>query len=245
MVDEFKYELYSNADLNTILNTTKAWLHSNGFKIKEEKVRQDNAYINAYIGVYFCTTEPATRRYLEIRVSQLPTNSYIVLYEKVTSFSDHMKSNLIKDEVMALVAFLQAGGILSQSQQQQQQQIIVNVVPQSLPLQMPPIDNQEAAFSQCPHCHAHVRIAGATFCEKCGQSITPIPPVTPASDEPAKFCNACGTPLPATAAFCKKCGAAVESRAQDTVPEVIFCIYCGAENAGDATICHVCKATIG
>ena len=133
----------------------------------------------------------------------------------------------------------------SNQQQQQQQQIIVNVAPQkSSAIVALPIDNQETVLSQCPHCHAPIGIAGAVFCEKCGQSITPIPPVTPASDEPAKFCNACGTPLPATAAFCKKCGAAVESRAQDTVPEVIFCIYCGAENAGDATVCHVCKATI-
>ena len=131
------------------------------------------------------------------------------------------------------------------SNQQQQQQIIVNVAPQkSNAIVAPPIDNQETVLSQCPHCQTPVRIAGAVFCEKCGQSITPIPPVTPAGDEPAKFCSACGTPLPATAAFCKKCGAVVENRAQDTVPEVIFCIYCGAENAGDAIVCHACKATI-
>lgn len=133
----------------------------------------------------------------------------------------------------------------SNQQQQQQQQIIVNVAPQKGSIiAAPTTNNQENAPNQCPHCHAPVRIAGAVFCEKCGQSITSILPVTPVGSEPAKFCNACGTPLPATAAFCKRCGAALESRAQNIVPEIIFCIYCGAENAGDATVCHVCKATI-
>jgi len=130
---------------------------------------------------------------------------------------------------------------LSNQQQQQQQQIIVNVAPQkSGAIVAPPIDNQEPAPSQCPHCHAPVRITGAVFCEKCGQSITPIPPVSPVGSKAAKFCSACSAQLRIGAAFCKQCGAAVESRAQDTVPEVIFCIYCGAENAGDATVCYAC-----
>ena len=171
MVDEFKYEFYLNADFNNILNVAKAWLHSNGFKIKEEKVKENNkAYINSYTGAILVTTESATKRWLEIRVSRLSTSNYIVLYEKVTSFSDHMKSDLIKDEVLSLAAFLQSGGMPLNLQQQQLQVIAINVVAPPAP---PPVPAQlQPALPSifCIQCGTRNQ-TDAAFCKNCGATI--------------------------------------------------------------------------
>jgi len=168
MVDEFKCELYLNADLIAILNTVRSWLHSNGFKFKE-RVNGDNAFINSRKGGFFSGVESEMRRWLEIRVSQLPTSNYIVLYERISeNVGHHMKSDIIKDEVLALAAFLQSGGIPLQPQSQhQQQQIVVNV---ATPQVAQPVPQTQDTPIFCIQCGTRNQ-ANAVFCKNCGATI--------------------------------------------------------------------------
>ena len=236
-IREFKYKLCLNVDLNAILNTAKVWLQTNCFQIKTEIVKPNKAFINSYTGSAIFTPfsrENDAKRWLEIHIKLTSKGNYIVLYEKASVWgAGAIKTSLIKDEVMALAAFLQTGCLLSpqHQQQQQQQQIIVNVVPQTpSPTVAPPAPSSVAPVHRigilCPHCHAPIQNASAVFCDRCGQRLVwrnlrvqnedkDKLSVTPASDS-VLFCSACGAPLPAIAAFCKKCGAAVEQIEPDT-----------------------------
>jgi rRNA maturation endonuclease Nob1 len=233
-VREFKYKLCLNVDLNVILNTAKVWLHTNCFQIKTEMAKPNKAVINSYTGSALFTPfskESDAKRWLEIHIKLTSKGNYIVLYEKASAWTaGAIKTSLIKDEVLALAAFLQTGCLLSpqHQQQQQQQQIVVNVV--SPPPVAPPTPSPVAPVHRtgilCPHCYTPIQNAGAVFCDRCGQRLVwrnlrvqdedeDKLSVTPASDS-VLFCSACDAPLKPNAAFCKGCGAVVENRAQDT-----------------------------
>lgn len=225
-VKEFKCKLCLNVDLSTILETTKLWLNTNCFQIKDERVESNKFAINSYTGSAVFTPfskEIDAKRWLEIHTKLTSKGNYIVLYEKVSVWgAGAIKTNLIKDEVMALATFLQTRCLLS-PQQQQQQQIVVNVVPQ--PPIAPSSPSAPVHGILCPHCHAPINTS-AIFCDQCGQRLVwrnlrvgnedeDKLSATPAS-ESALFCSTCGAPLKPNAAFCKRCGAAVEQIAPDT-----------------------------
>jgi len=166
-VNEFKYEFHLNIDLNTILSDVKVWLFSNGFKIKEEISEQNKIFINSCTGTNFFSSESEVKRWLEIHANYLPAGNYVVLYEKLSAWTvGAMKSDLIKDEVLSLAAFLQAGGIPSQSQQQQQQ-IIVNV---AAPQVAQPVPQTQDTPIFCIQCGTRNQ-ANAVFCKNCGATM--------------------------------------------------------------------------
>jgi uncharacterized RDD family membrane protein YckC len=76
------------------------------------------------------------------------------------------------------------------------------------------VQHPSARSLLCPSCSADYR-KGDLFCRQCGGSLVPAPPAKltctacgTAVALPAKFCNACGTPLPASAAAAPPASAA-------------------------------------
>ena len=167
-INEFRHEIYANVDPSAILNVTKIWLSANQFKIKKEIPA---AFINSYAGSYFGITDHETRRWLEIRVSPLPTGIQIALYEKVAA-GGQMFGDLIKEEVLALATFLQSnlGGVPSLQQQQQQQVIAINVVAPPAPPPVPAQPQPALPSIFCIHCGSQ-NVNYAKFCKVCGASI--------------------------------------------------------------------------
>jgi len=182
-VKEFKCKLCLNVDLSTILETTKLWLNTNCFQIKDERVESNKFAINSYTGSAVFTPfskEIDAKRWLEIHTKLTSKGNYIVLYEKVSVWgAGAIKTNLIKDEVMALATFLQTRCLLS-PQQQQQQVIQVNVTP--------PVVQYDTTASSA--------------------DMQPRPPSIPQTD--TIFCIHCGTSNSKIARFCKVCGATIE-----------------------------------
>jgi hypothetical protein len=68
-------------------------------------------------------------------------------------------------------------------------------------LQPPPV--QPTPQARCPTCQAVV-VAGAAFCQNCGNSLA-----VEDKPGPANFCAHCGAELRAGARFCPKCGQTV------------------------------------
>ncbi|MDD1779321.1 MAG: zinc ribbon domain-containing protein [Candidatus Helarchaeota archaeon] len=225
-----KREITLNMPLTEVLKLAYAWLLGNGFKIHKEVVKKSRSVTVAKSPAYGS---------IEIYISSNPHKSNVLLRGK--------------NEVLALITYLQSGGmpLQSQLQQQQQQQIVVNFMP---PPPAPPVVMAANVTLKCPFCHAQLPNAGAMFCRRCGQRLTSVQPAPPplASDS-IMFCNACGAHLAPNAAFCKKCGVAIvpiaptesvrETKPLET-PELVFCSYCGAENDGTAEVCCDCGASL-
>jgi len=103
-IDDFNYEFYLETYSPDILNPVKSWLTANQFQIKKEKPA---TYINSFKGKMTGHYDQEKRRWLEIQVKPLPPGSQVSIYGKVAKLL-YMRSNLIRDEVLSLAAFLKA-----------------------------------------------------------------------------------------------------------------------------------------